>query len=69
MNDSPEELSMTEFELFKQAHNLCKVDEWSESLKVYEKILEKTLRMPISGIIHGVNLYLLVFEIKIHLRG
>ena len=32
---------MTEFELFKQAHDLCEIDKWSAALKVYEKILKK----------------------------
>ena len=32
---------MTEFELFKQAHDLCEMDKWSAALKVYEKIVKK----------------------------
>ena len=32
---------MTDFDLFKQAHDLCERGKWSAALKVYEKILEK----------------------------
>ena len=33
--------TMTDFDLFKQAHDLCEMDKWSAALKVYEKILKK----------------------------
>jgi tetratricopeptide (TPR) repeat protein len=32
---------MTEFELFKQANKLTQKGEWSNALKVYEKIVKK----------------------------
>ena len=32
---------MTEFELFKQANELTQKGEWSDALKVYEKIVKK----------------------------
>ena len=32
---------MTDFDSFRQAHELCQIDEWSAALKVYEKILKK----------------------------
>jgi tetratricopeptide (TPR) repeat protein len=32
---------MTDFDSFRQAQELCQIDEWSAALKVYEKILKK----------------------------